>query len=53
MAGALSPGAMRRLYGVFLLAVAMYFLVSPEGIKKDTRAPAAPATVDTVPDDHP
>jgi len=41
MAGALSAIAMRRLYAVFLLAVAIYFLVAPQGASK-SRAPLKP-----------
>jgi hypothetical protein len=43
MAGALSATAMRRLYAVFLLVVAIYFLVAPQGVPK-SRAPLKPET---------
>jgi uncharacterized protein len=43
MAGALSATAMRRLYAVFLLGVAIYFLVAPQGVSK-SRAPLKPVT---------
>ncbi len=39
MAGTLSAAAMRRLYAMFLLAVAVYFLVAPQGASK-SRTPA-------------
>ncbi len=45
MAGALSAVAMRRLYAVFLLVVAIYFLVAPQGypragsLKRETSRP--------------
>jgi uncharacterized membrane protein YfcA len=40
MAGALSPSAMRRIYAMFLLIVAAYFLVAPERAIKRAAAPA-------------
>jgi uncharacterized protein len=43
MAGALSAVTMRRLYAVFLLVVAIYFLVAPQGVSK-SRALLKPET---------
>jgi uncharacterized protein len=40
MAGAVSPIAMRRLYAVFLLAVATYLLLGPQSINKIKVEPA-------------
>jgi uncharacterized membrane protein YfcA len=34
MAGAISAVAMSRLYAAFLLVVAIYFLVAPQGVSK-------------------
>jgi uncharacterized membrane protein YfcA len=56
MAGVLSAIAMKRLYAVFLLVVAIYFLVAPEGASK-SRAPlkletSGPET-DTIPREPP
>jgi uncharacterized membrane protein YfcA len=39
LAGAVSDVAMKRLYGVFLLIVAIYFLLAPRGL---SRRPAEP-----------
>ncbi|HKI19104.1 MAG TPA: sulfite exporter TauE/SafE family protein [Isosphaeraceae bacterium] len=47
MAGAVPAITMRRLYAVFLLVVATYFLVAPERVTK--RAPAPPTGVEAVP----
>jgi uncharacterized membrane protein YfcA len=44
MAGALSEIMMRRLYAVFLLVVAIYFLVAPQGVSKGRAAPSVNAT---------
>jgi len=42
LAGAVPATTMRRLYAVFLLVVATYFLVAPERITKRAPAPAPP-----------
>ncbi|MFI5461620.1 MAG: sulfite exporter TauE/SafE family protein [Isosphaerales bacterium] len=47
LAGAVPEGAMRRVYAVFLLVVAAYFLVAPERVNK--RVPAAPTGLEAVP----
>jgi uncharacterized protein len=49
LAGTLSAIAMRRLYAVFLLAVAIYFLMAPQGVSR-SRAPA-PAGPEQTRDD--
>jgi uncharacterized membrane protein YfcA len=45
MAGAVSDAAMKRLYAVFLLVVAIYFLVAPQGVPKRSGEPP-PALAD-------
>jgi uncharacterized membrane protein YfcA len=42
LAGAVSAVTMRRLYAVFLLVVAIYFLVVPEGASKRVAGPTPP-----------
>jgi len=49
MAGAVSASVMRRLYAVFLLVVAAYFLLAPERAAKSTPALAPPTALETVP----
>jgi hypothetical protein len=41
LAGSLSPSAMKRAYGAFLIAVGVYFLVG-------TRSTPAPAPIEPV-----
>jgi uncharacterized membrane protein YfcA len=50
MAGALPASAMRRLYAVFMLVVAAYFLIAPERISKRAAAPAPAAGIDAAAD---
>lgn len=34
LTGRINPASMKRLYGLFLLAVGVYFLVAPQGVSK-------------------
>jgi hypothetical protein len=45
MAGAVSELAMKRLYAVFLLVVAIYFLLAPQGLSRRSAEPP-PALAD-------
>jgi uncharacterized membrane protein YfcA len=46
MAGVMPAAAMRRLYAVFLLVVAAYFLLAPDRLTRRDAAPAAGAPVE-------
>lgn len=43
LAGLIPAPLMKRLYGLFLLAVGLYFLVAPQGVKEPTRKPPDPS----------
>jgi uncharacterized membrane protein YfcA len=48
MAGAVSASMMKRIYAVFLLAVAAYFLLGPERAAEPTPALTAPTALEPV-----
>jgi uncharacterized membrane protein YfcA len=47
MAGAISGATMKRLYAVFLLVVAVYFLVAPDAGKDRSGSEPAPGVLST------
>jgi uncharacterized membrane protein YfcA len=49
LAGAMSATTMRRMYAVFLLMVAAYFLIAPDRLTKRAAAPTADAGVESAP----